>query len=241
MPDMMQVYPLATLLSPLSPSAIGLLRDAGSANLGLEKTYERIVQAINEQEGHDPAHVAKVLHFFGAMSAWHRDDTDGALEHLRAAEKAISPADMQLKMILWYLYAKVYAKIVAALPLGGWERGEMKKKSYEALAQIFRMIEIDPRLEEQISGDESLGLGRRLRLIFDDDGLVMFPTPRGRFKSELTIWSRVRREFSLLEWWHWREEKRRQLNDLSFDGWKGYIGAPRFLTAEEKRELGITF
>ncbi|CAM1506010.1 Fc.00g116470.m01.CDS01, partial [Cosmosporella sp. VM-42] len=197
-PDMKQVYSLVSCISPISPTMMNLLREAGTADLGLERTYGQVVQALEAQEGVDGAISAKLLHMFGAMSAWHRDDLDGAIEHLRAAERQISPNDMAMKMNLWYLYSKVYAKMVAALPMGSSERQEMKKKLCEALAQILRMIEINSGLEELVKDDEALlDMSRRWRMIFDDDG--------------------VRKEFGILEWWHWREEKQQQLHDLSFD------------------------
>jgi hypothetical protein len=105
------------------------------------------------------------------MSAWHRDDLEGAMEHLRTAEKLISPEEMVMKTILWYSYTKVYSKKVGAWPLGSSERQEEKKNLSEAMAQVMRMIEVDPGLEEQVKDDPALlDLGRRLRMVFVDDG-----------------------------------------------------------------------
>ncbi|KAF2001407.1 hypothetical protein P154DRAFT_521788, partial [Amniculicola lignicola CBS 123094] len=208
MPDVIEAYSLLSLICPFSPTLMRFLRNVTTADIGSEKTYGGIIQGLEGQEGNVSANEATLLHTLGAVSALERNDLDGAMEHVRALELLISAEESAMKMKVAFLYAKIYSKKIVALPLGSEERRGMNKKLCEMMAQVLRMIEVSPGLEEQIEDNGALlELGKRVKMIFIDDG--------------------VRKEFGLLAWWHWREKKR--LNNDSFDGWKGCIGMPNFI------------
>ncbi|EWY79350.1 hypothetical protein FOYG_17485 [Fusarium oxysporum NRRL 32931] len=171
MPDMMQVYSLVLPVFSTSPTVLDLLRDLGTADLETQSTYDQIVEAIGKYEKGSDINTSGFLHLAGAMSAWNRDDLEGAMEHLRAAKRTVPDEDKIMTINLWYLYAKVYSKAVSTAPLGSREREQEKRKLCEAIAQIMRLIELNPELEVQVRDDPALlNLGRRLKMLFDDDG-----------------------------------------------------------------------
>lgn len=170
LPDVRDWNELASSVGVIPPS-IKKLRKVLPKNAELENqgVYQLLLQGIHDATvAGEGSNATKILHLLGAVSAWHRDEIKGSLEHLNAIEKDTSRDDVVMRIKLLYIYAKVYAKMIAMHPLGSPERQANKKLMCETMATIFRLIKEDPSLEDQVKDDEALlPMGRRLRMVFN--------------------------------------------------------------------------